>query len=149
MEDADYMQIALEESQKAFEKGEVPIGAIIVLAGEVIAKAHNMKELWYDPTAHAEIVAIRQACVRLKRWRLSGTTIYVTMEPCPMCAGAIVQSRIDRLVYGVKDPKAGAVDSLFNITQNDALNHQLRVTSGMLAEECGDIVKRFFQGRRL
>jgi len=142
------MQIALNESKKALEKDEVPIGAIIVLDGEIIAKAHNMKEQWLDPTAHAEIVAIRAACTRLNRWRLAGTTMYVTMEPCPMCAGAIVQSRIDRLVYGVKDPKAGAVDSLFNITQNDALNHQLQVTSGVLAEECRDIVKSFFQRRR-
>ena len=138
----------MDESRKALSENEVPVGAVIVFNGEIIAKAHNMKEQWLDPTAHAEIVAIRAACVQLKRWRLSGATIYVTMEPCPMCAGAIVQGRIDRLVYGVKDPKAGAIDSLFNIAQNDALNHQLQVTSGVLAEECGSIVKSFFQRRR-
>lgn len=142
------MRVALDESRKALSENEVPVGAVIVFNGEIIAKAHNMKEQWLDPTAHAEIVAIRAACVQLKRWRLSGATIYVTMEPCPMCAGAIVQGRIDRLVYGVKDPKAGAIDSLFNIAQNDALNHQLQVTSGVLAEECGSIVKSFFQRRR-
>jgi tRNA(adenine34) deaminase len=142
------MQIALEESKKAFAAGEVPIGAVIVLNGEVIAQAHNLKETWLDPTAHAEMVAIREACKKLNRWRLTGATLYVTLEPCPMCAGAIVQSRIDRLVYGVKDPKAGAVDSLFNMLQNDALNHQLVVKSGVLAEECSQILKDFFQKKR-
>jgi tRNA(adenine34) deaminase len=148
VDDSYYMQIALEESKKAFAAGEVPIGAVIVLNGEVIAQAHNLKETWLDPTAHAEMVAIREACKKLNRWRLTGATLYVTLEPCPMCAGAIVQSRIDRLVYGVKDPKAGAVDSLFNMLQNDALNHQLVVKSGVLAEECSQILKDFFQKKR-
>jgi tRNA(adenine34) deaminase len=148
VDDSYYMQIALEESKEAFAAGEVPIGAVIVLNGEVIAQAHNLKETWLDPTAHAEMVAIREACKKLNRWRLTGATLYVTLEPCPMCAGAIVQSRIDRLVYGVKDPKAGAVDSLFNMLQNDALNHQLVVKSGVLAEECSQILKDFFQKKR-
>lgn len=148
MDDNYYMQLALRESEKAFTAGEVPIGAVIVVDGKVISQAHNMKETWLDPTAHAEVVAIRKACKALDRWRLSGATMYVTLEPCPMCAGAIVQSRIERLVYGVKDPKAGAVDSLFNMLQNDALNHQLIVKSGVLAEECGQVLKDFFQKKR-
>lgn len=142
------MRIALHEAEAAAALGEVPIGAVLVMNGAIIAKAHNMKETWLDPTAHAEIIVIREACEKLKKWRLTGTTMYVTLEPCPMCAGAIVQSRIDRLVYGVKDPKAGAVDSLFNMLQNDALNHQLEVGSGVLLQECSHILKDFFQGKR-
>lgn len=149
MDDAYFMQIAINEARAAAILGEVPIGAVLVMDGEIIAKAHNMKEVWLDPTAHAEIVAIRKACEKLKRWRLTGATMYVTLEPCPMCAGAIVQSRIDRLVYGAKDPKAGAVDSLFNMLQNDALNHQLAVSSGVLGKECSDVLKEFFYKRRV
>ncbi len=143
------MQIAIQEAEAAAALGEAPIGAVLAIDGEVIAKAHNMKETWLDPTAHAEIIVIRKACEKLKRWRLAGATLYVTLEPCPMCAGAIVQSRIDRLVYGAKDPKAGAVDSLFNMLQNDALNHQLEVRSGVLAKECGEVLKNFFQEKRI
>lgn len=143
------MRIALQEAADAADLGEVPVGAVLVMDGAVVAKAHNMKETWLDPTAHAEMIAIRSACKQLKRWRLSGATLYVTLEPCPMCAGAIVHSRIDRLVYGAKDPKAGAVDSLFNMLQNDALNHQLTVKSGVLAPECGELLKEFFQRKRV
>lgn len=148
MDDTYFMRIALQEAEAAASLGEAPIGAVLAIDGTVIAKAHNMKETWLDPTAHAEIIAIRKACEKLKRWRLTGATLYVTLEPCPMCAGAIVQSRIDRLVYGAKDPKAGAVDSLFNMLQNDALNHQLDVSSGVLAQECSEILKKFFQEKR-
>jgi tRNA(adenine34) deaminase len=148
VDDIAYMRMALAESKQAIQLGEVPIGAVLVINDEIIAKAHNMKETWLDPTAHAEIVTIREACTKLQRWRLTGATLYVTLEPCPMCAGAIVQSRIDRLVYGVKDPKAGAVDSLFNMLQNDALNHQLAVTGGVLADECSQVLKDFFKYKR-
>lgn len=143
-----YMQLALDEAHKAYALGEVPIGAVIVSDGAVIARAHNMKETWQDPTAHAEMLAIQRASQYLQRWRLTGTTLYVTIEPCPMCAGALVQSRIDRLVYGAKDPKAGAVDSLFNIVRNENLNHQLEVTGGVLAEECGALIQTFFRSKR-
>lgn len=148
VKDAYFMQIAVREAEAAAALGEVPVGAVLVMNGEVVAKAHNMKETWQDPTAHAEMIAIRAACKKLKKWRLTGATLYVTLEPCPMCAGAIVQSRIDRLVYGARDPKAGAVDSLFNMLQNDALNHQLEVRSDVLVKECSDVLKDFFQGRR-
>ena len=148
MDDTYFMRIALGEAADAAALGEVPVGAVLVMDGAVVAKAHNMKETWLDPTAHAEMIVIRSACKQLKRWRLSGATLYVTLEPCPMCAGAIVHSRIERLVYGAKDPKAGAVDSLFNMLQNDALNHQLTVRSGVLAAECGDLLKEFFQRKR-
>lgn len=149
MDDAYFMQLALCEAKTAATAGEVPIGAVLVIDGEIIAKAHNMKEEWLDPTAHAEIIVIRKACEKLKRWRLTGATLYVTLEPCPMCAGAIIHSRIDRLVYGAKDPKAGAVDSLFNMLQNDALNHQLKIRSGVLDKECSAVLKDFFQEKRV
>ncbi len=147
--DEHYMTLALEEAQKAFDKGEIPIGAVIVdEKGSVIARGHNMRETWNDATAHAEIIAIREACRLLNRWRLSGLTLFVTIEPCPMCAGALVMSRIDRLVYGGTDAKAGASESLFNVTSNPALNHQLQVTAGVLQDECASIMKRFFAHRR-
>ncbi|SFL96003.1 tRNA(adenine34) deaminase [Pelosinus propionicus DSM 13327] len=142
------MGLALEEAQKAYMIGEVPIGAVLVLDGQVVAAGHNMRESWYDATAHAEMIAIREACQKLKRWRLTGLTLYVTIEPCPMCAGALVMSRIDRLVYGSADVKAGAIESIFNIAQNDALNHSMVVTSGIRANECAQIMKDFFKQRR-
>ena len=142
------MGLALEEAQKAFSLGEVPIGAVLVLDGRVIARGHNMREGWHDATAHAEMIAIREACLQLGRWRLTGTTLYVTIEPCPMCAGALVMSRVDRLVYGSADVKAGAVESLFNIAQNDALNHRMAVTAGVRAEECAQMMRDFFRQRR-
>ncbi len=147
--DAYYMRLALEEARAAYDAGEVPIGAVIVDdTGAVISRGHNMRETWTDATAHAEIIAIREACQKLKKWRLSGHTLYVTIEPCPMCAGALVMSRVDRVVYGSTDAKAGAAESLFNITSHPALNHQLEVTAGVLQEECAGIMKDFFAARR-
>lgn len=148
MDDNYYMGLALVEAQKAFELGEVPIGAVLVMDDEVVASAHNLRETYYDSTAHAEVIVIREAGQKLKRWRLTGATLYVTIEPCPMCAGALVMSRIDRLVYGSPDYKAGAVESLFNIVQNPSLNHRLAVTAGVRAEECSAIMKEFFRSRR-
>ncbi|WP_269635002.1 tRNA adenosine(34) deaminase TadA [Thermosinus carboxydivorans] len=148
MDDYDYMGIALEEARKAYAIGEVPIGAVLVMDGAVVAKAHNRRETWHDATAHAEIIVIQQACKLLGRWRLTGAALYVTIEPCPMCAGALVNSRIDRLVYGSADYKAGAVESLFNIVQHPALNHRLEVTAGVRADECAEIMRDFFRQRR-
>lgn len=148
MDDDYYMGLALEEAQKAYEIGEVPIGAVLVLDSQIVAAGHNMRESWHDATAHAEMIAIREACQKLGRWRLTGLTLYVTIEPCPMCAGALVMSRIDRLVYGSADVKAGAIESIFNIAQNDALNHSMVVTSGIRRDECAQIMKDFFKQRR-
>lgn len=148
MDDHYYMKLALVEAQKAFALGEVPIGAVLVIDGQVVASAHNMREQWHDATAHAEILVIREACRSLNRWRLTGATLYVTIEPCPMCAGALVMSRVDRLVYGSADYKAGAVESLFNVVNNPALNHRLEITAGVLADECAGLMKEFFRRRR-
>lgn len=142
------MGVALEEARVAFDLGEVPIGAVLVVNDEILARAHNMRETWHDATAHAEVILIQETCKKLGRWRLTGATLYVTIEPCPMCAGALVMSRIDRLVYGSPDYKAGAVESLFNIVQNPALNHRLEVTAGVRADECTAIMKDFFRQRR-
>ena len=148
-EDAFYMRAALAEAAQAYALGEVPIGAVLVdEAGAIVARGHNLRERDHDATAHAEMIAIRAACERLGRWRLSGLTLYVTIEPCPMCAGAIVMSRVDRVVYGGTDYKAGACESLFNIPGHPALNHHPEVTAGVLPEECADIMKRFFRDRR-
>ncbi len=150
MDDSKYMQLALAEARKATELGEIPIGAVLVDAagGEVIAAAHNMRETWNDATAHAEIIVIREACARLKRWRLNGCTLYVTVEPCPMCSGAIVNSRMDRVVYGCPDSKAGGAESIFNIITNPNLNHCAEVVSGVCEEECAAVMKAFFKRRR-
>ena len=142
------MDLALIEAGKAYQLGEVPIGAILVLDEVVVASAHNMRETWHDATAHAEMMVIREACQKLRRWRLTGAVLYVTIEPCPMCAGALVMSRIDRLVYGSADYKAGAVESIFNVVQNESLNHRMAVTSGIRADECSRIMKDFFRQRR-
>ncbi|MDA8210822.1 MAG: tRNA adenosine(34) deaminase TadA [Clostridia bacterium] len=146
--DDHYMRLALTEAEKAFALGEVPIGAVIVRDGEIIAKGHNFRELGKDPTAHAELMAIQIAARKLGGWRLTRTTLYVTVEPCPMCAGAIVQARIPRVVYGARDPKAGAVDSLFDLLRHPGLNHQVEVTAGVLADECAGIMQRFFRKLR-
>ena len=148
VDDVTYMKMALSEAYKAADIGEIPIGAVLVLDGEIIAKAHNMRETWQDATAHAETIVIREACKKLNRWRLTGATLYVTIEPCPMCAGAIVMSRISRLVYGSPDSKAGAAESLFNVVNNPALNHMVEVTSGVCSEECKQVMKDFFKKRR-
>ena len=143
-----YMGLAIAQAEQAAQIGEVPIGAVLVMGGEVIAAAYNRRETWHDATAHAEILAIRAACTILGRWRLTGATLYVTIEPCPMCAGALVMSRIDRLVYGSADYKAGAIESLFNIVQHKSMNHQVSVTAGVRSEECSALMKNFFRKRR-
>ncbi len=148
MPDQDYMREALVEARKAFEKGEIPIGAVIVQNGQIIARDHNRREELADPTAHAEILVMRRAGITLGGWRLPNTTVYVTIEPCPMCAGALVQSRVSRIVYGAPDIKAGAVHSLYTITEDDRLNHRLSVTGGILAEECSELMRHFFRSRR-
>ncbi len=144
-QDEVYMKLALAEAEKAFVLGEIPIGAVLVDGqGEVITAGHNRRESWHDATAHAELIVIQAACRKLKKWRLSGLTLYVTIEPCPMCAGALIMSRIDRVVYGSPDYKAGAAESLFNVVDNKALNHQLKVRAGVLEDQCTEIMKRFF-----
>ena len=146
--DEQYMDLALEEAKKAYTIGEIPIGAVILYKNNIIAAAHNLRETIPCATAHAELLAIQEACRNLHRWRLTGCTLYVTVEPCPMCAGAIVNSRLTRLVYGSSDYKAGAVESLFNIVHNKSLNHQAVVTTGVRMEECQQIMKDFFRERR-
>lgn len=146
--DEFYMQLAIEEAKKAAARGEIPIGAVLVADGKVITAAHNMRETWHDATAHAEMIAIIEACALLERWRLSDATLYVTVEPCPMCAGAIVNSRIKRLVYGCPDAKAGAAESIFNVVSNPNLNHTVEVTSGVCEETCAAVLKDFFKMRR-
>ena len=150
MDDKKYMQLALAEARKAAELGEIPIGAVLVenASGKVIAAAHNMRESWQDATAHAEVLVIRAACAKLRRWRLSGCTLYVTVEPCPMCSGAIVNGRVDRVVYGCPDAKAGGAESIFNIITNPNLNHCAEVVSGVCEEECAQVMKDFFKRRR-
>jgi tRNA(adenine34) deaminase len=142
------MREALIEAQKAFDKGEIPIGAVLVRNGNIVARNHNRREEQHDPTAHAEVLVIREAGKILGGWRLPDSTLYVTIEPCPMCAGALVQSRVPRLVYGAPDPKAGAVHSLYTITEDQRLNHRLEVTGGVLAEECAELMRLFFRSRR-
>ena len=144
----NYMKLALEQAGIAAENGDVPIGAVIVYQNQIIGRAYNQREQLKDPTAHAEIIALTQAAAFLESWRLQGCTIYVTLEPCPMCAGALVLARLDRLVYGCDDPKAGACGSLYNIVQDERLNHRLEVTSGVLADECSKLLQDFFQQRR-
>jgi len=143
-----FMELALREAEQAFEEDEVPIGAVIVHENRVIASAHNQRERLRDPTAHAEMVAIRRAAARLGAWRLTGTTLYVTIEPCPMCAGALVLARIERLVYGAADPKAGACGTLWNLVQDPRLNHRLAVTAGVLEGECRAVIQAFFRRLR-
>ncbi|QZY54905.1 tRNA adenosine(34) deaminase TadA [Crassaminicella profunda] len=143
-----YMQQALLEAKKAMEIEEVPIGAVIVRKGEIIARAHNLRETSKDPTSHAEILAIRKASEVLGGWRLTGCDLYVTVEPCPMCAGAIMLSRIDRLVIGTMDPKGGAVGSILNIVEDERFNHQTEVIRGIMQEECATMMKEFFRKLR-
>lgn len=146
--DQKYMRLALAEARAALDHGDVPIGAVIVRDGAVIARAHNQRELLQDPTAHAEVIALTQASSALETWRLTGCTLYVTLEPCVMCAGALVLARIDRLVYGAVDPKAGACESLYRITQDERLNHRIAPVAGVLAEECGELLREFFRAKR-
>ncbi len=143
------MRLAIEQAGIAQENGDVPIGAVIVYQNQTIGKAYNQREQLKDPTAHAEIIALTQAAAFLENWRLNGCTMYVTLEPCPMCAGALVLARLDRLVYGCDDPKTGACESLYNIVQDERLNHRLEVTSGVLADECSRLLQDFFLRRRI
>lgn len=142
------MRAALAEAEAAAAKGEIPIGAVIVRAGELVASGHNLRETERDPTGHAEIVAIRRAAERLGAWRLTGATLYVTIEPCAMCAGALVLARIERLVYGAADPKAGACGTLWNLVQDPRLNHRLAVTAGVMEDECRAVIQGFFRRLR-
>jgi tRNA(adenine34) deaminase len=147
-QDERFMRAALREAAAAEEAGDVPIGAVIVKDGQLIGKAHNQRELLQDPTAHAEMIALTQAAEKVGSWRLEGCTIYVTLEPCPMCAGALVMGRVVRLVYGCDDPKAGACGTLYDIVRDARLNHRLEVRKGVLAEECSSILTTFFRKKR-
>ena len=144
-ENLRYMQYALREAEAAFEAGEVPVGCVIVYQGEIIGKAHNQRETLQDPTAHAEIIAITQAAARLKSWRLEKTRMYVTLEPCAMCAGAIILSRIPEVFFGAMDAKAGCVGSLMNLLEDPRFNHRPRVHPGVMAEPCGLVLSEFFK----
>ena len=142
------MEAALDEARAAPEHGDVPAGCVIVREGRIVARAHNRREADADPTAHAELLAVRAAARALGTWRLTGCTVYATLEPCPMCAGSLVLARVDRLVYGAADPKAGACGSLYDLVQDDRLNHRVAVTAGILADDCGTLLRTFFQARR-
>jgi tRNA(adenine34) deaminase len=144
----EFMRLALREAEAAFAEDEVPVGAVVVHAGRVIAAAHNQREQLKDPTAHAEMIAITQAAGALESWRLEECTLYVTLEPCPMCAGAIVQARIPLVVYGATDPKAGAVQTLYQLLSDARLNHRADILTGVLAAPCGEILSRFFRQQR-
>ena len=146
--DAAYMRRALELARYAEEAGEVPVGALVVLNDEIIGEGWNQPIVSHDPTAHAEIVALRAAAARVRNYRLSDAVLYVTLEPCAMCAGAMVHARIARVVYGATDPKSGAAGSVFNLLESSALNHRAQVTRGVLAEECGEMLRNFFAARR-
>jgi tRNA(adenine34) deaminase len=146
--DEAYMRRALDLARHAEQAGEVPVGALVVLNDEVIGEGWNQPIVSHDPTAHAEIVALRAAATRMKNYRLTDTTLYVTLEPCAMCAGAIVQARIARVVYGAADLKAGAAGSVFNFLESSSLNHRAQITGGVLAVDCGQSLKAFFQARR-
>ncbi len=148
MDDIRYMQIALEEAHAAARAGEVPVGAVLVAEDGIVARGANRTIRDCDPTAHAEIIALREAAKAAGNYRLAGATLYVTMEPCAMCAGALVQARIDRLVYGADDPKGGAVRTCLRVLDATALNHRVEVTSGVLAEECAGVLQSFFAARR-
>ena len=146
--DQQYMLLALREAEKSAAMGEIPIGCVLVWQDTVIACTHNLREYRQDATAHAEILAIQEGCRKLSRWRLTGCTLYVTIEPCPMCAGAIFNARIDRLVYGARDEKAGAVDTQFHICSSPKLNHRVSVSSGVCEEQCRQVMREFFLSRR-
>nr|WP_307229394.1 tRNA adenosine(34) deaminase TadA [Bacillus chungangensis] len=145
----DWMRLAIIEAKKAREKDEVPIGAVIVLNGEVIARAHNLRETTQNAVTHAELLAIQQACERLGTWRLEGAELYVTLEPCPMCSGAIILSRIEKVYFGAADPKAGCAGTLMNLLEDDRFNHQSQVVGGVMKDECGELLRDFFRKLRL
>jgi len=144
-DDHRYMEYALREAERALEIGEVPIGCVIVSEGQIVGKAHNQRELLQDPTAHAEILAITQAAAHYKSWRLEGAKLYVTLEPCAMCAGAIILARVAEVYFGAHDPKAGVCCSLMNLLEDPRFNHNPRLFSGLMAEECGRLLTNFFR----
>ena len=146
--DIKYMNLALEQARKAAAQGEVPIGAVLVRGAQVLTQAHNFRETWQDPTAHAEMIAIRDAATQSGSWRLTGTTLYVTLEPCAMCIGAIILARIPRLVFGALDPKAGACGSVLNVPAERRLNHRIEVIGGMLEQESQELLQTFFKNLR-
>lgn len=146
--DEQMMRIALREAERALDTEDVPVGAVVVREGRVIGRGFNQREALQDPTAHAEMIALTAAAAEVRSWRLEGCTLYVTLEPCTMCAGAIVLARIDRLVFGADDPKAGACGSVYNIIEDGRLNHRPRMTAGILAAECGELLRTFFVRQR-
>ncbi len=148
VDDLGAMRLAIEEARQAPGHGDVPVGAVAIAGGRVVAARHNERELRSDPTAHAEILALRDAATTLSTWRLDDVALVVTLEPCAMCAGALVASRVGRLVFGAVDPKAGACGSLYQLCADPRLNHELPVRGGLLAEECGELLSRFFTDRR-
>ncbi|KON66691.1 adenosine deaminase [Peribacillus butanolivorans] len=147
-DDAYYMKLALKEAEKAQMLNEVPIGALIVIDDQIVSRGHNLRETEQNATAHAELLAINEACGSLGSWRLERATLYVTLEPCPMCAGAILQSRVKRVVFGAHDPKAGCAGTFMDLLQDERFNHQCEVTSGVLRDECGGILTAFFRELR-
>jgi tRNA(adenine34) deaminase len=147
-EDERFIRIALAEAAEAGALGDVPIGAVVVREGRIIARGRNRREADRDPTAHAELLALREAARHVGGWRLSGCTLYVTLEPCPMCAGALIQARVDRLVYGAPDPKAGAAGGVVDLLRDVRFNHAVAVTGGVCGGECGDLLRRFFSALR-
>jgi tRNA(adenine34) deaminase len=146
--DEKFMRLALAEAEKAAATGETPVGAVLVINGEIVAAGHNMRETWQDPTAHAESIVLREASARLGRWRLQDSVLYVTLEPCLMCAGALVLARVGRLVYGCRDPKAGALGSVYDVVRDGRLNHVYRITPGVLEDECRAVLTMFFEKLR-
>jgi tRNA(adenine34) deaminase len=147
--DYDFMKMALEEAQDGYRRGEVPVGAVLEREGNILARAHNSPIGMNDPSAHAEMLVLRKAAQIMGNYRLAGTELYVTIEPCIMCAGAIVHARVERVIFGARDPKFGAVVSLYNILDDKRLNHQVKVTEGIMGDECGEIISRFFKEKRV
>ncbi len=148
LDDKQAMDEALKEALRALEHDDVPVGAVLVCAGQIVARAHNRREVDRDPVAHAELLALREGAKQLGRWRLSGCTLYVSLEPCAMCAGALIHARVDRLVYATRDPRTGACGSIMNLVQDERLNHRVEVDSGLCGEEASELLKDFFRGRR-
>lgn len=146
--DHEFMRLALAEAEKAAVCGETPVGAVLVIGGEIIAAAHNMRETWQDPTAHAEMLVVRETSMRLGTWRLQDAALYVTLEPCLMCAGALVLARVSRIVYGCRDPKAGALGSVYDVVRDGRLNHTVRITPGIMETECRAVLQGFFEKLR-
>jgi tRNA(adenine34) deaminase len=147
-DDERYMEEALRIAEAAAAAGDVPVGAVVVLDGVIIGRGGNRREVEADPTGHAEVIALRDACRTMKRWRVDGATLYVTLEPCPMCAGTLVNARVARLVYGASDPKAGAVRSLYQLCDDPRLNHRMEITEGVMAQRCAEQLRTFFRAAR-